>query len=409
VSFSRAFYWSLKTKRLYLEPSVDSLPKDRVVARFSLDVQRLLKRPLAGASALRPRDAWPSDAMTRRRILVGLGGVALGGTGLLAQRFLPEVYSGVAGAAAQDISYFRIGGGGVGSRLYQLAGAIAGAITNPPGADGCDDKGPCGVPGLVGLAQTTAGSVENLQSLHDAAIESAVTQADIAALATAGDAPFGADSAKAGLLALARIGAVQVQVLVAGSSSVQSVAELKGKTIGFGPKLRDSAVTGPMVLTAYGITPKKAKFTFDEMQPTIAALVDGEIDALVVVDGTPNPDVAALRYSADARLLPVDGDPAAKLIAGRPYLQAASIPGETYRGQPAVATVEVPILWAAAGTLDPKLVYNLTKALASQVLAGGDKSPIDFALAENTGPLALHPAAKRFYDEHRAAPATSTN
>jgi TRAP transporter TAXI family solute receptor len=341
-------------------------------------------------------------------MLLGLGAAAIGGTGFGALRLLSSGYSGVSNAAAQDISYFRIGGGGVGSRLYQLAGSIAGAITNPPGAAKCDDKSPCGVPGLVGLAQTTSGSVENLQSLHEGAIESAVAQADVAADAMAGNEPFKAGAAEAELRALARIGAAQIQVLVAGTSKVTSIADLKGKTIGFGPKLRDSAVTGPLVLAAYGITSKRAKFTYDEMQPTIAALVDGEIDALIISDGVPNPDIAALRYSADARVLPIDGEPAQKLIAAHGFLKAITLPADTYKGLPPVATIEVPILWTVSDALDPKLAYDLTKALDSQISAANGKSPVDFALAESTGPLVLHAGAKRFYDEHRAG-AASTN
>jgi TRAP transporter TAXI family solute receptor len=257
------------------------------------------------------------------------------------------------------------------------------------------------------LAQTTSGSVENLQSLHDGAIESAVAQADVAADAMAGDEPFKGGDEQAELRALARIGTAQIQVLVAGTSNATSLADLKGKTIGFGPKLRDSAVTGAMVLAAYGITPKKAKFTFDEMQPTIAALVDGEIDALIMSDGVPNPDIAALRYSADARLLPITGEPAQKLLSSHSFLKAVTLPGDTYKGLPPIATLEVPILWTASDALDPKLAYDLTKALASQAMAAGDKSPIDFALADSTGPLVLHPGAKQFYDEHRAGNAAS--
>jgi TRAP transporter TAXI family solute receptor len=390
-----------KTSGLYLEPCADSVIEDAVVASSTRDIQRFLRRPFAGASDLR---------LNRRRILLGLGAAAAGGAGFGALRLFSSHLSGVSNAAAQDLSYFRIGGGGVGSRLYQLAGAIAGAITNPPGAGKCDDKSPCGVPGLIGLAQTTAGSVENLQSLHDGAIESALAQADIAAEAMSGAEPFKSGAAETALCALARIGAAEVQVLVAGTSKAQSITDLKGKTIGFGPKLRDSAVTGEMVLAAYGITPKKAKFTFDEMQPSIAALVDGEIDALIVADGAPNPDIAALRYSADARLLPVDGEAAAKLIAGHGFLKSITLPADTYKGLPAVATLEVPILWTVADTLDPALAYNLAKALASQMIGDGKSpSPIDFALADVTGPLRLHPGAKRFYDEHRAGSAASTN
>jgi len=164
-----------------------------------------------------------------------------------------------------------------------------------------------------------------------------------------------------------------------------------------------------MVLAAYGITPKRAKFNYDEMQPTIAALVDGEIDALIVADGAPNPDVAAMRYSADIRLLPVDGEPADKLITSKSFLKAVTLAGDTYKGLPPVTTIEVPILWTVSDALDPKLAYDLAKALASQMLASNGKSPIDFNLADATGPLALHAGAKRFYDEHRTGNAASTN
>jgi len=395
----RGVLLELKNSQLYLLKSDDSLLEDRVVAGSMVDIQRLLRRPLSGASALN---------LSRRRMLLGLGAAAAGATGFGALRLFSSGLSGVHDAAAQDINYFRIGGGGVGSRLYQLAGSIAGAITNPPGAAKCDDKSPCGVQDLVGLAQTTSGSVENLQSLHDGAIESAVAQADVAAEAMAGDELF-KGGAEAELRALARIGAAQVQVLVAGTSKAKSISDLKGKTIGFGPKLRDSAVTGAMILAAYGVTAKRAKFNYDEMQPTIAALVDGEIDALIVADGVPNADVAALRYSADVRLLPVDGAPAEKLIAGKTFLKAVTLPGETYKGLPPVATIEVPILWTVSDALDPNLAYDLAKALASQTLAANGKSPIDFNLADATGPLALHAGAKRFYDEHRAGNAASTN
>jgi len=374
------------------------------VASRMVDIQRLMSRPLAGAAALR----LASFQMDRRRMLLGLGAVAIGASGFGALRLLSSGLSGVSNAAAQDISYFRIGGGGVGSRLYQLAGSIAGAITNPPGAAKCDEKSACGVPGLVGLAQTTSGSVENLQSLHEGSIESAVAQADVAAEAMSGDEPFKGAAPEVELRALARIGAAQIHVLVAGTSKAKTIADLKGKSIGLGPKLRDSAVTGAMVLAAYGITPKRTKFVYDEMQPAIAALVDGEIDAMIVSDGAPNPDIAALRYSADARLLPIDGEPAQKLLSNHGFLKAVTLPGDTYKGLPPIATLEVPILWTVSDALDPKLVYELAKALASQILAANGKSPIDFALADSTGPLALHAGAKQFYDDHRAGTA-STN
>jgi TRAP-type uncharacterized transport system substrate-binding protein len=96
-------------------------------------------------------------------------------------------------------------------------------------------------------------------------------------------------------------------------------------------------------------------------------------------------------------------------MAAKSFLKAVTLPADTYKGLPPVTTIEVPILWTVSDALDPKLAYDLAKALASQTLASDGKSPIDFKLADATGPLALHAGAKRFYDEHRAGNAASTN
>jgi TRAP transporter TAXI family solute receptor len=312
-------------------------------------------------------------------------------------------------AAAQDISYFRIGGGAVGSRLYQLAGTVAAAITNPPGADNCDKNGPCGVPGVVGLAQTTSGSVENLQTLKDAGIESAIVQADLAAAALAGSDAFKADGPFGELRALGRLGSTAAQIVVPASSKIQSPADLKGKVIALGPKGGDSAAAAADMLEAFGVTAKKAKFTYGEFGAAHADLTDGNVHAVVLVDGFPNADLAGLAQQTAIRLLPIDGSGADKLRKERPYLGARSIPANTYKGQlNDVPTLDLPLLWVSSAKLDNHLAYALVKALAS---AGGQNAnaTIDFTHGALTAPLRLHPGAQTYFEERSAAGSGSTN
>ena len=66
-------------------------------------------------------------------MLLGLGAAAIGATGFGGLRLISSSLSGVHNAAAQDINYFRIGGGGVGSRLYQLAGSYMFSTINHGG------------------------------------------------------------------------------------------------------------------------------------------------------------------------------------------------------------------------------------------------------------------------------------
>jgi TRAP transporter TAXI family solute receptor len=325
-------------------------------------------------------------------------------------RLLSPGLGGIAAAAAQDVRYFRIGGGQVGSRLYQLAGALAGAITNPPGGDNCDRSAPCGVPGVVGLAQTTSGSVENLQALRDRTVESALVQADLAAAAFAGTDAFKAAGPFGELRALARLGTASIQIVVPADSPAKAIADLKGRSIGVGPKGGDAAAIASALLAANGITAKRARLVAGDLPGACADLAAGKLDAVILVDGFPNPDVTTLAQTGSVRLLPADAATTDKLRKARPYLTVGAVPANTYRGQAAaVPTIDLPILWTISAGLEDHLAYLLVKAVGGVAAPDSSGGPIALALAGTTAPLRLHPGAQAYFQELSAAGATSTN
>ncbi len=65
----------------------------------------------------------------------------------------------------QELRYFRIGTGAPETSYFPIGGVIASAVSNPPGSRDCDQGGSCGVPGLIALAQTTSGSIDNLTQI----------------------------------------------------------------------------------------------------------------------------------------------------------------------------------------------------------------------------------------------------
>src|SRR5262245_8217532 len=83
-------------------------------------------------------------------------------------------------ATAPDTRYFRIGTAATGGTYYPIGGLIAGAISNPPGSRACDKGGSCGVPGLIAVAQSTQGSVQNVEMIARGQLEAALSQSDIA-------------------------------------------------------------------------------------------------------------------------------------------------------------------------------------------------------------------------------------
>src|SRR5690606_25531688 len=93
---------------------------------------------------------------------------------------IPLLAVAVAGAAAQNIGYFRIGTGSTAGTYFPIGGIIASAISSPPGSRECGGGGTCGVAGLVAVAQSTQGSVDNVRRIEEGSVESGFVQSDVA-------------------------------------------------------------------------------------------------------------------------------------------------------------------------------------------------------------------------------------
>ena len=79
-----------------------------------------------------------------------------------------------ASALAQGSQFFRIGTGSTGGTYFPIGAILASAISNPPGSRECDRGGSCGVPGLIAVAQSTHGSVENVRAIGGGTLDSAL-------------------------------------------------------------------------------------------------------------------------------------------------------------------------------------------------------------------------------------------
>jgi TRAP transporter TAXI family solute receptor len=319
------------------------------------------------------------------------------------------------GALGQDIRYFRIGTGAPETSYFPIGGVIASAVSNPPGARECDQGGSCGVPGLIALAQTTNGSIDNLNQIAAGSLDSGLCQADIAAAAANGRPPFDGDHAMPGLRAIASLYQEGVHVVVHADAAIDSVGDLKGRRVAIGEKGSDAAATSLLVLGAYGLTEKRIKPAYLNLADAAQKFAAGEIDAIIALGSYPIPAIVDLAVETPIKLVAVNDDKAAALRETAPYLTVDLIPAGAYQGVGSTVTLGVGALWVVDEKLDPDLVYQLTRALwhssTRQLLdqAGpvGQKIKLDAALLRL--PIPLHPGAERFYAELGKAPAGSSN
>lgn len=315
--------------------------------------------------------------------------------------------------ADEGLRYFRIGTGSSGASYFPIGAVIANAISNPPGSRDCDRGGSCGVPGLIAVAQTTAGSIENIQAVRSGLLESGLSQADIAYWAYTGADIFKKDGPAENLRAIANLYQESLHVVVRADSDIETVSQLKGRTVSLGEDGSGTTVTARLVLDAYGLSGKRVKPVYMNLARSAEALRAKEIDAFVFVGGSPVPLIADLADSVAIRLLPLDGEAAHALRQQHPFLTVDVIPADTYRGVPGTVTLGVGALWVVSAELDPELVYGITRALwhKSTRKLLDEASPLARKIRLETAlsgvPIPLHPGAERYYAELDGKPQTT--
>jgi hypothetical protein len=298
-------------------------------------------------------------------------------------------------AVAQDIAYFRIGAGAPGSTLYDLAGQIASAISNPPGSRQCDNDGPCGVEGVIGIAQTTSDPASGLQSVEGGLMESAIVSADIAADAVQGTGPFKKSGALSELRAIANVGQLVLHVLVAKEARFADLSALNGKRLAIGIQDSDNAVSARFLLRAAGINSKKTKLVTGDPQSAAEDLLNDEVDALVLVAQLPNADVAALMRSGNYKLLPASASDRSE----SPYVEADWIKHKQYAGAEATPTLSVSAVWVVNAALSKELADGLVNALW-RAANGEDRRALEKLQVDiDRMSVPLHPGAAAAFSE----------
>lgn len=312
----------------------------------------------------------------------------------------------MAGAAtAQDMNFFTIGTGGTGGTYFPLGGTIANAISNPPGSSSCEDGGSCGVPGLVAVAQSSRGSVANVNGIKSGLLSSGFSQSDVAYWAYSGTGTFEGQEAMTDLRAIAALYPEHIHLIASKASGIKSVADLKGKRVSLDEPGSGTYVDAKIILEAFGMT--EADVTVENLKPGPAAdaIRNGQLDALIFVGGYPAGTLVELASSAEVTVVPISGPEVDKMLETYSFFSKDTIPAGTYEGTEAAETVAVGAQWLTSAKLDEELIYNITKALWNEKSrrlldvghAKGKSVKAETAL-EGIG-IPLHPGAERFYRE----------
>lgn len=308
-------------------------------------------------------------------------------------------------ASAQEMQFFRIGTGGTGGTYYPIGGLIAHSISNPPGSRPCDRGGSCGVPGLVAIAQSSNGSVANINAIRSGALESGFAQSDVAHWAYNGTGIYQNRGSIDNLRAIASLYPESIHLVARKGSGIRSVADLKGKRVSLDEPGSGTLVDARLILAAFDIAETDLQAEYIKPTPATAKMKSDQLDAFFIIAGYPTGSVAELTAGVGAELIPINGPQVDQLIETHGFFVKDVIPEGVYANTTAIETISVGAQWVVNARVDEQLVYQITRALwnanTRKLLDKGHGKgkliTLDTALDGISIPF--HPGAERFYRE----------
>jgi TRAP transporter TAXI family solute receptor len=243
-----------------------------------------------------------------------------------------------------------------------------------------------------------------LLAVNSGMVSSGLAQADVVALAVAGEGPFKKGGPAKRLRVIADLYGEDLHLIAAKKAKIKSVADLKGKRVSLSTEGSGTNVTARTVLAAYrldrAITPN-----YDSAEKAVDLLQAGKLDAMFFVGGTPVNLVQQLLDEDVAVLVPINGDNLKRLLAKERFLAPHTIPKGTYPNTPDIETVSVDALWMTDTSQPDALIYGMLKALfnpANRATIQAERMGshfMDLARGATDGNASLHPGAVRFFME----------
>ena len=271
---------------------------------------------------------------------------------VLAMIFSLSACGGTADGGAKPTT-MTMGTGGTAGTYYGYGGILGSQIKTSTG--------------ITVNVVSTDGSKANILGIDAGNYQLGTVQSDVMAYGWDGSRSFEQEGALDSFRVIGGLYAEAVQ-LVTMDSSIKSVADLKGKKVSIGAAGSGVYFNAVDILAAAGLSERDIQPQYQSFADSADALKDGKIDAAFIVAGAPTPAIQELCTTTSAKLVPIDGDVAKKLMESSPYYTTYKVPAKTYDGQEkevTTVTVKATLIVSASASEDD--VYNITKSIFDNI------------------------------------------
>jgi TRAP transporter TAXI family solute receptor len=289
--------------------------------------------------------------------------------------------------AIESRSTLIMGTGGSSGTYYPYAQAMAKTLMNH-------------IDGLDISAIITDASQANIYAISNNTIDIALAQNDVMDYAVRGTSLF--IESVGGFYAIAGLYPEVCQIIA--RPGIKTVADLRGKNVSIGNVGSGTPFNAVQILTAYDMAVMDIKVFYLDFSHSVAALMDGSIDAFFCVAGVPTTAISELALSHKIVLLEIDDEHANKLIEKHTFYTPFEIGGGKYRGvDKTVQTVAVKAALVVSEDFSADLAYDITRVLFESkneiAAAHAMGTYLDAASAIEEITVPFHPGAERFYRE----------
>jgi len=298
---------------------------------------------------------------------------------------LPLVFSGLSYGQAKRLSVATTVAGGP---WYLLGGAWAKLVNAK-------------VPG-VDLSVETGGTIPNVQSLQKETVDFGLSNPEIAY-----EGYMGTGWAKGvkydKIRSLFPIHASETIIFCLEGSSINSVKDLTGKTVSFGPPRSTSDIVARNVTAVLDVKPKIRGMSF---QSTIDGMVDGLVEAAILNLAHPAAPVLTLQTTKKLKFIRFTEEDFARILKAYPMYRTVTMAQGIYNEFPkgGYKTLQIGTAVLTHKDLPEDLVYKVVKATFENVdMLKAAMASATYTVPENLKYLVLplHPGAIKYYKERK--------
>ncbi|TNF91466.1 MAG: TAXI family TRAP transporter solute-binding subunit [Gammaproteobacteria bacterium] len=301
---------------------------------------------------------------------------------------------GSGNALAADQQFISIGTGGVTGVYYPTGGAICRLVNKNRKEHG-----------IRCSAESTGGSIYNINTIRAGELEFGVAQSDWQYHAYNGTSKFADKGAFKDLRAVFSVHPEPVTVIARDGSGVKQLTDVKGKRLNIGNPGSGTRGTWEVIEEALGWKRSDLKLAAEmKSAETGQAVCDGKIDAYFWLVGHPSALTQESLATCDAHLVHVKGAAIDKLVKDNSFYRKATIPAGMYNNKEDIDTFGVGATFVSSASVPDNVVYTVVKAVFENFADFKKLHPAFANLKEeemisDSLSAPLHPGAAKYYKE----------